>query len=89
MFIARWTVHAWQREDAADRTMTTASATDSANAVTMRGAKPSARSVPISRVRWATAAYRVHRSGHRADRIAVTNVANTRISVPVVSDCPS
>ena len=49
---------------------------------------PSARSVPISRVRYATAAYIVFTAPNTApiDRIAVTNVANTRISVPVVSD---
>ena len=72
---------------------TSASAIDSArNAVTMRnGENPSARNVPISRVRYATAAYIVLTAPKIApiERITVTNVANTRSTVPVVSDCPS
>ena len=50
---------------------------------------PSARSVPISRVRYATAAYIVFMAPNIApiDRMIVTNVPNTRITVVITCDC--
>ena len=50
-----------------------------------RREKPSARSVPISRVRYATAAYIVFIAPNIApiDRISVTNVPKTRITVVI------
>ena len=70
---------------------TIARAIDSAmNAVTMRMREnPSARSVPISRVRYATAAYIVFIAPNIApiDKMSVTNAPNTRMTVVIARDC--